>query len=112
MNFKYPECNAVIDVTKPPYNADNTGKTEEGQRMGYRLRGQEQIVRGIEDIKRAAKLGVRGFLIYDEGLLYVLNEARKIGYIPSDCHFKVSAHSTASFTISALSPKCSFNHKL
>jgi len=68
-------------------------KTEEGQRMGYRLRGQEQIVRGIEEIKRGARLGVRGFLIYDEGLLYVLNEARKVGYIPADCHFKISAHS-------------------
>lgn len=68
-------------------------KTEEGQRMGYRLRGQEQIVRGIEEIKRAAAFGVRGFLIYDEGLLWALNEARKAGYIPADCHFKVSAHS-------------------
>lgn len=68
-------------------------KTEEGQRMGYRLRGQEQIVRGIEEIKRAARLGVRGFLIYDEGLLYILNEARKNGFIPEDCHFKISAHS-------------------
>ncbi|MBO5232599.1 MAG: hypothetical protein J6B88_08260 [Clostridia bacterium] len=28
MNYKFPECNAVIDVTKPPYNADNTGKTD------------------------------------------------------------------------------------
>lgn len=28
MNYKYPECNAVVDVTKPPYNADNTGKTD------------------------------------------------------------------------------------
>lgn len=68
-------------------------KTEEGQRMGYRLRGQEQIVRGIEEIRRGARLGVRGFLIYDEGLLWVLNEARKAGFIPSDCHFKISAHS-------------------
>ena len=68
-------------------------KTDEGQRMGYRLRGQEQIVRGIEEIRRAARLGVRGFLIYDEGLLYILNEARKKGFIPEDCHFKVSAHS-------------------
>lgn len=68
-------------------------KTEEGQRMGYRLRGQEQIVRGIEEIRRGARLGVRGFLIYDEGLLYALNEARKAGFIPSDCHFKISAHS-------------------
>ena len=68
-------------------------KTDEGQRMGYRLRGQEQIVRGIEEIRRGARLGVRGFLIYDEGLLYALNEARKAGFIPTDCHFKISAHS-------------------
>ena len=27
--------------------------TEEGVRMGYRLRGQEQIVRAVEDVKRA-----------------------------------------------------------
>ena len=68
-------------------------KTEEGQRMGYRLRGQEQIIRGIEEIKRAAKLGIRGFLIYDEGLLWALGVARTKGYIPADCCFKVSAHS-------------------
>ena len=41
--------------------------TTEGVRMGYRLRGQEQIVRAIEDVKRAARLGCRGFLVYDEG---------------------------------------------
>ena len=66
--------------------------TPEGVRMGYRLRGQEQIVRAIEDVKRAAALGCRGFLVYDEGCLWVLNEMRKAGEIPSDCHFKVSAH--------------------
>lgn len=68
-------------------------KTEEGQRMGYRLRGQEQVVRGIEEIRRGVRLGVRDFLLYDEGLLYALNEARKSGFIPSDVHFKISAHS-------------------
>lgn len=67
--------------------------TPEGVRMGYRLRGQEQIVRAIEDVKRAARLGGRGFLVYDEGCLWVLNEARKAGEIPEDCHFKLSAHS-------------------
>lgn len=66
--------------------------TEEGVRMGYRLRGQEQIVRAIEDVKRAVRLGCRGFLVYDEGCLWILNEMRKAGEIPSDCHFKVSAH--------------------
>lgn len=66
--------------------------TPEGVRMGYRLRGQEQIVRAIEDVKRAATIGCRGFLVYDEGCLWILNEMRKVGEIPMDCHFKVSAH--------------------
>lgn len=46
----------------------------------------------IEDVKRAAHLGCRGFLVYDEGCLWALNEMRKAGEIPADCHFKVSAH--------------------
>jgi hypothetical protein len=66
--------------------------TPEGVRMGYRLRGQEQIVRAAEDVKRAAALGCRSFLVYDEGCLWLLNEMRKAGEIPTDCHFKVSAH--------------------
>lgn len=66
--------------------------TEEGVRMGYRLRGQEQIVRAIEDVKRAARLGCRGFLVYDEGCLWVLDAMRRAGEIPADCHFKISAH--------------------
>ncbi len=66
--------------------------TPEGVRMGYRLRGQEQVVRAVEDVKRAASFGCRSFLVYDEGLLWLLNEMRKIGEIPGDCHFKVSAH--------------------
>ena len=66
--------------------------TPEGVRMGYRLRGQEQIVRAIQDVKRAAAIGCRGFLVYDEGCLWILNELRKAGEIPSDVHFKVSAH--------------------
>ncbi len=69
-----------------------SAKTEEGKRIGYRLRGQEQIVRAIEEVKRASRLGVRGFLVYDEGCLWVLNEARKAGEVPVDCHFKMSAH--------------------
>lgn len=66
--------------------------TPEGVRMGYRLRGQEQIVRAVEDVKRAARLGCRGFLVYDEGCLWVLNQFRQAGEIPADCHFKLSAH--------------------
>ncbi|MGN0182432.1 MAG: peptidase [Candidatus Ornithomonoglobus sp.] len=66
--------------------------TVEGVRMGYRLRGQEQIVRAVEDVKRAAALGCRSFLVYDEGCLWLLDKMRKAEEIPADCHFKVSAH--------------------
>ena len=69
-----------------------TVKTEEGKRIGYRLRGQEQIVRSIEEVKRAARFGVRGFLVYDEGCLWILGKAREAGEIPADCCFKLSAH--------------------
>ncbi|EFI32847.1 conserved hypothetical peptidase [Desulfonatronospira thiodismutans ASO3-1] len=74
------------------YDTSASVHTPEGQRMGYRLRGQEQIVRAVEDVKRAVALGCRNFLVYDEGCLWILNEMRKAGEIPADCTFKVSAH--------------------
>lgn len=66
--------------------------TPEGVRMGYRLRGQEQIVRAVEDVKRAVSFGCQSFLVYDEGCLWLLNEMRKAGELPAQCRFKVSAH--------------------
>ena len=68
-------------------------KTTEGVRMGYRLRGQDQVVRAIEDVRRAARIGVRTFLVYDEGSLWALGQARRDGLVPADCKFKMSAHS-------------------
>ena len=49
------------------YDTSASVHTPEGQRMGYRLRGQEQIVRAIEDVKRAARLGCRSVLLDDDG---------------------------------------------
>lgn len=74
------------------YDTSASVHTVEGQRMGLRLRGQEQIVRAIEDVKRANALGCNSFLLYDEGLLWVLNEMRKQKELPANIKFKVSAH--------------------
>lgn len=74
------------------YDTGASVHTKEGVRAALRLRGQDQVVRAIEDIKRAIAFGCRAFLIYDEGLLWVLAEMRKNGHIPSNCKFKVSAH--------------------
>jgi hypothetical protein len=52
----------------------------------------DQMLRAIEDLKRGYDLGVRGFLIYDEGMLWLLGKMRKDGEFPKDTHFKTSAH--------------------
>lgn len=61
------------------YDTGATVQTPQGVRIGYRLRGMEQVVRAIEDVKRAVSAGCRGILVYDEGLLWTLNELRKAG---------------------------------
>jgi len=74
------------------YDTSATARTPMGAYIAYRLRGMEQIVRAIEDIKRAIELGARGFLVYDEGLLWILGKMRKDGELPPDVKFKASAH--------------------
>ncbi|NSW92154.1 MAG: peptidase, partial [Firmicutes bacterium] len=74
------------------YDTSATRMSEQGRVIAYRLRGEEQIVRAIEDVKRIAEIGCRGVLVYDEGLLWVLNEMRKAGELPANMKFKNSAH--------------------
>jgi len=66
--------------------------TAEAARIGYRLRGGDQLARAVAEVIRATKLGVRGILVYDEGCLWTLNELRKKEIIPKDTIFKLSAH--------------------
>jgi len=73
-------------------SAQRATGTPAGNRIAYRLRGMDQVIRAVEDAKRAIELGVRGLLIYDEGHLWLMNEMRKDGEIPKDVHFKLSAH--------------------
>lgn len=74
------------------YDTSATAQTAQGARIGYRLRGQDQLLRALIDVQRAIDLGVSSFVIYDEGMLSVLNDMRKDNIIPVTTHFKVSAH--------------------
>jgi len=100
-----PEIEEMVDIAKDakvelflsvgpraPYDTSASAKTEEGARLGYRLRGYDNLLYAIEDVKRATSFGVRGIVVYDEGLLYILGKMRNKGEIPGDVHFKVSAH--------------------
>src|SRR5512139_3441923 len=74
------------------YDTGATVLSAQGVRISYRLRGMEQVLRGVEDIKRGYDLGCRGFLIYDEGMLWLVGQMRKDGALPRDITFKTSAH--------------------
>ena len=86
---------------RAPYDTSATVQTEEGKRIGYRLRGYNNLIYAIEDVKRAVGLGVRGILLYDEGLLFALSKMRENGDLPSDLKFKLSAHAGCSNPASA-----------
>ena len=86
-------CELFLSVgPRATYDTSATVHTKEGSRIGYRLRGYDNLVYAVEDVKRAVDLGVRGILLYDEGLLYVLNKMRDEGELPKNLHFKMSAH--------------------
>ena len=90
---KKHSCELFLSVgPRATYDTSATVHTKEGNRIGYRLRGYDNLVYAIEDVKRAVSFGVRGILLYDEGLLYVLNQMRSNGKLPKNLHFKMSAH--------------------
>lgn len=95
-------CELFLSVgPRATYDTSATVHTKEGSRIGYRLRGYDNLVYAIEDVRRACRLGVRGILLYDEGLLWALCQMREDGEIPNNVHFKLSAHAGHSNPASA-----------
>ncbi|MBC7232806.1 MAG: hypothetical protein H5T68_06165 [Chloroflexi bacterium] len=84
-----------VILTPGPRSAWDTGRqlvTPEGGLSGLRFRGSDQLRAVIADIMRCIDLGFRGFLVIDEGLLWLLNEMKKNGDIPREVVFKVSIY--------------------
>jgi hypothetical protein len=61
-----------------------------GRVLGASLRGADQLAYGIEDVLRAAALGVRSVLVGDVGHLMVLGRMKAKGDLPSDFVLKTS----------------------
>lgn len=62
----------------------------EGMVQGPRHRGSDNMAYWIEDMMRNLEAGIRGFLVYDEGALTVVDRMRKEGFIPPETVFKWS----------------------
>lgn len=86
-------CELMMSIgPRAVYDIGASTASVQGKTIGYRLRGQEQLIRAIEEVKRGVRLGVKNFLIYDEGMLWVLNKMRQESEIPATVKFKISAH--------------------
>ena len=56
--------------------------TREGIVSGMRVRGSDNLSYVVEDVVRCVEAGFRGFLVVDEGLLWLLSEMREKGRPP------------------------------
>lgn len=83
------------------YDTGGFVRSPNGRRIGYRLRGMDNVVRAADEVRRAVDLGVRGFVVYDEGLLMLLSQLRREGELPASTVFKVSVHMGCSNPLSA-----------
>jgi hypothetical protein len=66
--------------------------SSEGQSAGRRVRGLDNIRYLLDDYLRMFSTGIRGALVWDEGVLDILNKARDAGQIPADVKFKISVY--------------------
>ncbi len=61
-----------------------------GRSLGLGLRGADQLVYAMEDVKRAARLGCRSVLVSDTGILNVIAKMRAAGELPPGLIIKTS----------------------
>jgi hypothetical protein len=84
---------AEVSLFVGPRAAWDTGAqilAPSGKNLGARLRGMDQLVYAIEDVRRACDLGIRSILVADEGLLWLVHQMKGDGQLPSDLIVKVS----------------------
>ncbi len=87
------EAKMEMVMTPGPRASWDVGRmvaTPSGALCGLRLRGAEQLRHYIDDILRMVELGFRGFLVWDEGAMWLLNKMRREGDLPADVKFKIS----------------------
>ncbi len=92
------EASVELSLFVGPRASWETGATivsEAGKVLGAQHRGQNQLAYALEDVLRGVSLGLRGVLVADAGLLWVLRDLKERGELPSDLVVKVSVQLAA-----------------
>jgi hypothetical protein len=82
-----------VVMTPGPRRGWDTGRqiaTREGIVSGMRLRGMTGVRHWLADVERCIEAGFRGFLVADEGLLWLVRQLGEKGVLPADLVFKLS----------------------
>ena len=61
-----------------------------GRAVAPKIRGMDQLVQAVEDVRRSCEHGINSVLVTDEGLLWVLGAMKKAGELPTDLIIKGS----------------------
>jgi hypothetical protein len=92
------EAGLELSLFVGPRAAWETGATavsSAGKVIGAQHRGQDQLAYALEDVLRGVALGLRGVLVADAGLLWVLRDLKAKGALPEDLVLKVSVQLSA-----------------
>jgi len=97
------EAGIEVSLFVGPRAAWGTGaqvRASAGKNLGARLRGLDEVVYATEDIIRGCELGLRSVLVADEGQLWLVDEMKKAGELPTDLVVKISVQMGAANPIS------------
>jgi hypothetical protein len=61
-----------------------------GRVVAPRVRGMDQLVQSVEEVRRALEHGITSVLVTDDGLLWVLDAMKRAGELPGDLIIKGS----------------------
>lgn len=76
---------------RAPWDGDASAMTADGKYFGWRHMSVASLKAAFDDVVRAVALGIRSVLVSDEGLVTLVDEARRDGRLPPDLVMKASA---------------------
>jgi hypothetical protein len=76
---------------RAPWNGEASALTPDGKYFGWRHLTVATLSAAYDDVVRAVELGIRSFLVADEGLTVLIERSRRDGALPDDLVVKASA---------------------